>query len=405
MSLIEARYPMKTRKNRIALIIAAAAITLIWSPSFAHTLEWKMKQGDHVEIVKTANVIYRINNENQNATRERNIIDLYCTGVKNERYSVKSLFSLYSLGAGETVFKLDKKTESSFEIARDGTYFVDAKTFLPNLRSIPSFPAGDVAENATWTKPGSLVFDNFSVPFMVEMPVNYRLAKVTTENGTQLAEILFQYVVDYTLTGQQFPKDFPAKIIGHSEGVVLWDLSKNIPVAIKENYQMAFVFANNQVVMHEWLMGIETAYNNYEPKKETPASDLSKEIAPESGVTIKENERGLVFSLGEVLFDFNSADIRKDSAEVIDKIAAIIKRDYPDREIIVEGHTDDTGSSYYNKDLSEKRAGNVAEEVMSQVGHDKVSYIGHGEKFPIEKNDTIEGRKKNRRVDIVVKVK
>lgn len=377
-------------------------------PLTAHELHWDLREGDHIEIVKTANVVYRLNNESRNVTRERNIIDLYCGGKNGDNFAIKSIFSLYTQTQGDTVFKLDSKTDSTFEIAPDGSYVIDDKTYLPNLRNIPSFPADDVPENSTWSRPGALVFNNFTKPFKVEMPVNYRLAKVSENNGTKTAEILFQYVIDYTLSGAQFPADFPSRILGHSEGVVVWDLNGQKPLSIKENYQMAFVFAaaeNTPLALHEWIMGIDTEYNMIERAKQPEVAEIAKEITPDSGVTVKENERGVVFSLGEVLFDFNSADIRKDSAEVIAKITQIIKRDYPTSEIIVEGHTDDTGSTYYNQELSQKRANNVAKQVMNAVGHDKVSYIGHGEKFPVEPNNTIEGRKKNRRVDIVVKMK
>lgn len=371
----------------------------------AHTLFWDMNKGDHVEVVKTADVLYRINNENQETSRERNIIDLYCTGSTGGKYDVNSIFSLYSLHPGDTVFKLDSKTRSVFRISRNGEYLVDDRTYLPNLRSIPTFPDGDITVNSTWEKPGALVFDNFSVPFKIEMPVNYRLAAINSQESASTAEILFKYTVDYTLDPARFPQDFPQKITGRSEGVITWDLKKNIPVAIRENYRMAFIFARgNNIVIHEWLMAMETDYTNYQKNPE-PVKDLSDEIDPDTGVTVAENDRGLVFTLGEVLFDFNSSDIRKDSSEVIDKITAIIKRDYPDREIIVEGHTDNTGSTDYNRNLSEKRAENVAERILSKIDHDKVSYIGQGETLPVADNNSAEGRKKNRRVEIIVKTK
>ncbi|MCZ9893410.1 OmpA family protein [Brachyspira hyodysenteriae] len=82
-----------------------------------------------------------------------------------------------------------------------------------------------------------------------------------------------------------------------------------------------------------------------------------------------------------------------------------IKETYPDREIIVEGHTDNTGRKEYNQDLSEKRAKSVADYILPNLDHDKLSYKGFADDEPIASNDTPDGRRKNRRVDIIIKLR
>nr|WP_252831800.1 OmpA family protein [Brachyspira pilosicoli] len=82
-----------------------------------------------------------------------------------------------------------------------------------------------------------------------------------------------------------------------------------------------------------------------------------------------------------------------------------IKQTYPDREIIVEGHTDNTGEANYNQALSEKRAKTVADYILPKLEHDKLSYRGFGDKEPIASNDNPDGRQKNRRVDIIIKLR
>ena len=114
---------------------------------------------------------------------------------------------------------------------------------------------------------------------------------------------------------------------------------------------------------------------------------------------------GLVLRLGEILFDSDSYTLKSESKSTIDNILKAIKEIYPDREIIVEGHTDNTGKKEYNQNLSEKRAKSVADYMLPNLEHDKLSYRGFGDNKPISPNNTPEERKKNRRVDIIIKLK
>jgi outer membrane protein OmpA-like peptidoglycan-associated protein len=117
------------------------------------------------------------------------------------------------------------------------------------------------------------------------------------------------------------------------------------------------------------------------------------------------NKRGLVLRLGEVLFDFDSAVLKKDARETINTIINILKQRYPDRELIVEGHTDNAGTRQYNKSLSERRAESVAKYLRDRQEFEKLSFRGLGQEQPIADNGTKDGRKKNRRVEIIIKLR
>ena len=114
---------------------------------------------------------------------------------------------------------------------------------------------------------------------------------------------------------------------------------------------------------------------------------------------------GLVIRLGEILFDTDSYTLKENAKDTVDNIINAIKETYPDREIIVEGHTDNTGEANYNQALSEKRAKTVADYILPKLDHDKLSYRGFGDKEPIASNDNPDGRQKNRRVDIIIKLR
>jgi outer membrane protein OmpA-like peptidoglycan-associated protein len=102
----------------------------------------------------------------------------------------------------------------------------------------------------------------------------------------------------------------------------------------------------------------------------------------------------------DILFDTNSAALRASSRDTLNELGANF-RQYPDNKIIVEGHTDSTGTDAYNQQLSERRASTVADYLIDRgVPSSNVIVYGYGEMRPKSSNDTAEGRQLNRRVEI-----
>lgn len=116
----------------------------------------------------------------------------------------------------------------------------------------------------------------------------------------------------------------------------------------------------------------------------------------------KKTARGLVITLGDVLFDTNKADLRSGGMHGVQKLADVLKQ-YPQRNVLVEGFTDSTGTSSYNQDLSERRAGAVRTLLMDTgISADRIANRGYGQTFPVASNATSAGRQLNRRVEIII---
>nr|HDN00932.1 OmpA family protein [Deltaproteobacteria bacterium] len=115
---------------------------------------------------------------------------------------------------------------------------------------------------------------------------------------------------------------------------------------------------------------------------------------------------------GDVLFDFDKCDILSDAEATLKKIGFIITA-YNSPQVIIAGHTDSKGSESYNQRLSEKRAESVKKWLLENAEIDSciIKTIGYGEIRPVAPNcnydgsDNPEGRKKNRRVEMVIKKK
>ncbi|RBP32581.1 outer membrane protein OmpA-like peptidoglycan-associated protein [Marinobacter pelagius] len=116
----------------------------------------------------------------------------------------------------------------------------------------------------------------------------------------------------------------------------------------------------------------------------------------------EKTERGMVLTLGDVLFDLNKADLKPAGMRTVQRLSDFMLQ-YEDRRVRVEGYTDSTGSESYNQDLSERRAMAVRDALMAEgVARSRVEVMGYGEAYPVASNDTSAGRQQNRRVEIVI---
>jgi len=105
----------------------------------------------------------------------------------------------------------------------------------------------------------------------------------------------------------------------------------------------------------------------------------------------------------DLLFAVDSAALRPDLRRDLSTVASSLLK-YPNSRIEVIGHTDNTGSAAYNQDLSQRRAVSVASVLRENgVPNARIAAIGRGEEQPIASNLTVEGRAKNRRVEIIIR--
>jgi len=121
-----------------------------------------------------------------------------------------------------------------------------------------------------------------------------------------------------------------------------------------------------------------------------------------SALNAQKTGRGMVLTLGDVLFAFNKAKLLTDALLSIDKLAAFLNR-HTERSVLIEGHTDSIGSQSYNLELSQRRAEAVRDALLARgVPFYRIVSKGYGKSYPLAGNDSEEGRQKNRRVDIII---
>ena len=119
-------------------------------------------------------------------------------------------------------------------------------------------------------------------------------------------------------------------------------------------------------------------------------------------IEAQQTERGLLVTLGDVLFAFNKADLTPQAAPRLDKLASFL-RQFPDRRLRIEGYTDSVGGDAYNLELSQRRAQAVQDALVQRgVDPSRITARGYGKAHPVADNGSAEGRAMNRRVEIVI---
>ena len=116
----------------------------------------------------------------------------------------------------------------------------------------------------------------------------------------------------------------------------------------------------------------------------------------------EQTERGMVLTLGDVLFDYDKAVLKPGAEKTMERLAGFLS-DYPERHLLIEGHTDARGDDAYNRDLSKRRANAVRDALIQRgISPARLSVMGMGESYPVATNDTVAGRQENRRVEIII---
>jgi outer membrane protein OmpA-like peptidoglycan-associated protein len=116
----------------------------------------------------------------------------------------------------------------------------------------------------------------------------------------------------------------------------------------------------------------------------------------------KKTERGMIITIGDVLFDTDQARLKPDGIATARKLADVLTQN-PNRTVLVEGFTDSTGTSAHNQELSERRAASVAAALTGMgIARERVAMRGYGEAYPVAGNDSASNRQLNRRVEIVL---
>lgn len=129
------------------------------------------------------------------------------------------------------------------------------------------------------------------------------------------------------------------------------------------------------------------------------AQELARQI---DELEAQRTERGIVLTLGDVLFDFDKATLKPGGKRASEKLSRFLQ-EYPGRNVLIEGYTDNIGTDAYNQNLSLRRADAVRNALTDWgVASHRIEIKGYGEQYPVASNNSEAGRQQNRRVEVVI---
>lgn len=179
-----------------------------------------------------------------------------------------------------------------------------------------------------------------------------------------------------------------------------------VTVFIHENQDDEPLIRVNVVEPGHTELEVETVEGTAADESPDDRADMDEAVAEEASLSAEQMQDGLIedgrVAVQDILFEFDSAEIRQESARALSSIAEVMETT-PELELLVVGHTDDVGDFEYNLQLSMERAQSVAAWLDENHGidPDRLQAAGAGMMAPIASNRTDEGRAENRRVELV----
>jgi outer membrane protein OmpA-like peptidoglycan-associated protein len=129
------------------------------------------------------------------------------------------------------------------------------------------------------------------------------------------------------------------------------------------------------------------------------AAQLEAQLAD---LSAKKTDRGMVVTLSDVVFGIDLTRLSADGMRTVQKLTTLLQQN-PQRNVLIEGFTDSTGTAAHNQALSERRADAVRSALQELgVANARISTHGYGEFHPVASNDTAANRQLNRRVEIIL---
>ena len=405
---------MKPRKFH-GVVILLGILIFRGPPVGAVEFFYKYNTGDKYRIVSTVNEDVYVNRKLSYKSEIVNRIAMEITGGSGEKASHTATFQ-----SAEKTAPVEASRQSgqsgSFQWSRDyqaefdqdslGYMTIDDQYYMPMVRDVPAFPGRDIGIGETWSAAGTEVHDfrdSFGIekPYRIPFTADYTYLGERTWKGKSYPAFSVSYRI--FLEPDAVPgRVFPRRILGASDQTVYWDTDHGQAAAYEEYFRTIIDLSDGQV--YEYRGRAQAEVIEAPPmNKEEMVKEIAGDISGIPDASVRVSDEGIVISLENIQFAPDSAILMPSERPKLDKIAEILMK-YPDRDILVGGHTALAGTAAGRLQLSLERAGAVADYLLGKKVRtpDRVVIRGYGAEKPLADNGTEEGMRKNRRVEITI---
>jgi outer membrane protein OmpA-like peptidoglycan-associated protein len=393
-----------------ALILS---VFLMVPPGWGLEFYYQYKTGDRYRIVSTVNEDVYVDRKLSYKTEIVSRITMEITGISGDlaRHTAafQSAEKTVAVGAGNLSaqpFRWSRDYQSEFDQDRLGKMSIDSQYFMPQVRDVPVFPGRDLHPGDTWTAEGLEVHDfrdNYRIeePYRIPFTAAYTFLGDREWKGRTYPAFSVSYRI-FAEPGVVPGKIFPRRILGASDQIIYWDTEHGQAAAYTEYFRTIFDLSDGQTWEYRGQAEAEVVEAPVMNKEEM-AREIAGEIKDLADASVRVSDEGIVINLEDIRFAPDSAALASAELPKLDKIAEILMK-YPDRDILVGGHTALAGTAAMRDQLSQERAAAVADYFLSKKVRmpDRVVIRGYGAERPLADNRTEEGRRKNRRVEIII---
>jgi len=379
--------------------------------------EYKHIRGARYRILSVVDEAVFVNGILSHRVEILNRIAVEVTGVNEDKGEHKATFQtserlIYNYGSGaqaESQFSWAREYESVFERDKLGYLTIDPKYYMPVVRNVPVFPDRELNVLDAWRAEGYEIHDfrdafGIQEPYRMPFTANYVYIGQREWKGKKYPAFSVSYKIASRPPAVK-GRIYPVRIMGDFDQIVYWDHSLGQAVAYEESFRLTFEMSDKRKIEYRGTAHAEFVESE-EMNKEQLVDEIKKEIdrLKIADVDVRVVDEGISLTLENIQFYADSPKMLPGEQVKLERIAAILKR-YPDRDIVISGHTAlARGTREDHIELSQERARAVADYFLANKVRtsDRMVIRGYGADMPIADNKTEEGMRKNRRVEITI---
>jgi outer membrane protein OmpA-like peptidoglycan-associated protein len=398
-------------------VFPGAVLFLFLTSPLAQGIElyYQFKTGDRYRVLSTVTEDIYVDHRLSYKAEILSRISMEITGITDGLARCSAVFqsaektAAVAAGAGPAAmrpFRWSRDYQSEFDQDRLGRMTIGDQYYMPQVRNLPVFPGRDLNPGDTWTAEGVEVHDfrdNYRIdrPYRIPFTARYTFLGSREYKGKTYPA----FSVSYRVFAEPDPvpgRIFPLRILGASDQIVYWDTDHCQAAAYTEYFRTVFDLSDGQTWEYRGSAEAEVLEAPVMNKEEI-AREIADEIGSIPDASVRVSDEGIVINLENIQFAPDSAALSPGEWLKLDKIAEILMK-YPDRDILVGGHTALAGTAAMREQLSEERASAVADYLLSKKvrSPERIVVRGYGAERPLAGNSTEPGRQKNRRVEITI---
>jgi len=399
-------------------IIICFAFLFFWNSLFGQEFRFTQDSGNEYRIVSEVKQGVFFNDEllGSSIILNRIAVKILDSDENGADLEVNYGISEQSLDKSLYIFRMEELVR--FHRAHNGLYDdIPSDQYLPSVRNVPSFPDKILSPGDSWSAMAEEVHDLY--PFF---QLNYRLhipfRVFYTYSGTDMyqdrpvdvIDIAYHFFFDldvYSLPPDVLKgdnEDLPTSVAGDFKQRYLWDREAGIPAAVSEEFRIVYgMSSGNSYIFKGNAEGEVVEADQWEKES---VKDMIEDVIQDENledISVSLSEEGVVLILEEIHFHPDTANFLSGETEKLRDLAAIIC-EFPEHDLLITGHTAFVGEYSSGQVLSEERALAVGKFFLDEgiKSSSEMVIEGKGSSEPMADNNSEEGRKQNRRVEITI---